>query len=192
MKAPQILQLLPDVVRRSAYEGSVLSHLVEIMDEMHEPVEEVLSDFGAYADPYRCPSRFVPFLARWVGFGWLLGVGDSRYETAAIDERALRELVVHAAALAKERGTRPGLERMLALATMCPGFQVINDPDRAFAIEVRVPETARGQLEVINRIVRHEKPAFVTASVTVGTDAPLPLDRYHQAISDEESGVLTF
>ncbi len=186
MKPEQILRLFPEVVRRTAYEGSVLSDLVLVMSEMHAPVEEVLADFGMFIDPYRCPSKFVPMIARWVGLGWLLA--DGHDQGSSIDERGLRDLVVHAADLAKDRGTRPGLERMLELATNTKGIRVTNSAE-PFAIEVRCPESTRHMTGAVTRIVQHEKPAFVTAAIFFN-DELLPIEVDDSASA--ETAVTTF
>ena len=169
MKSEQIAQLLPEVVRRTVHDGSAISDVIAVMEQLHAPVETLLLDFPRYLNPYRCPSEFVPMLIHWVGLGWLLA--DSAYDVVDTDEAALRQLVVHASDLAKSRGTRPGLERFLELATGVRGFMVAPDNTTSYGIDVRGPDAAAGHRALVQRVILHEKPAFVTASLGFGAEA---------------------
>jgi hypothetical protein len=83
----------------------------------------------------------------------------------------LRELVAAAAQTAKWRGTAPGLVRMLETATGQHGYEVDEHPTDAggrplpFHIRVVVPASAARLLNLVERIVEHEKPAHVIADV---------------------------
>lgn len=178
MRADRILSLLPDVVTRAAPAGSIIDGLVEVMADHHQPVEDLLHDFGRYVDPYRCPAAFVPLLACWVGFDWLVEQpADSALASRRppVSESALRHLVFHAADLAKQRGTALGVRRTLELATGRPGFEVVPLATPAFSFLVRSPTPARPVLALVAHIVDHEKPAFTTAAIAVGPDEPVPL-----------------
>lgn len=169
MKSHRILQLLPEIVRRTVHEGTAISDVVAVMEQLHAPVEDVLDTFPTYLDPYRCPEAFVPMLAHWVGLGWLLA--DSFPDVADVEHGALRELIVHSSELAKARGTEPGLARFLRLATGVDTFTVLPDPATGFGIDVRGPAAAKPHRALARRITLHEKPAFVTASLGFGQEA---------------------
>src|SRR5262249_20830638 len=67
MRKERILPLLPFVMARTASQGSVLEAILDAMEALHEPCEGVLRDLDSFFDPVRCPDRFVPMLATWVG-----------------------------------------------------------------------------------------------------------------------------
>lgn len=176
MKAETIAGLLPDVLRRTNVPGGVLDVLLAVMAEQHRPVESVLEHFDVYVDPYRCPASFVPYLARWVGYDWLLPGDPTGRAALPTGDGPLRHLVAEAAELARLRGTGPGLTRMLELAVGVAGFAVeAGPPDRPFTIVVRAPASALPFAHLVARIVAHDKPAFVTAEVSYGEDPPVPL-----------------
>lgn len=168
MHAAAITRLLPEVVRRTYTSGSITETTVGVMEVLHAPVEDVLVNFDRYVDPYRCPARFVPFLAEWVGLGWLCqhaGEVVLGHDGTPSGDGPLRRLIGEAAHLAQHRGTVHGLTRTLELALDCSGVSVVNSPDRPFHITVVLPMTAHPFQSLAERIVRHDKPAFVTADV---------------------------
>lgn len=170
MKRSELEALLPEVFQRTLRSGSLLGGLLDVMETLHNPDEQILAEVDAYFDPYRAPERFVPFLARWVDL-------DRVMDAAPYDDPAsawpaglaqLRALIAAAAELARWSGTARGLVRFLALATGVDGFTVdeqVLGPDqrpRPFHIAVRVPAGAEGYRALIVRIVEAEKPAYVT------------------------------
>jgi phage tail-like protein len=172
MQRADLEALLPAVVRRTAVAGSPLDALLEVMAEMHAPVEAVLDDLGDTFDPYRCPDRFVPFLAHWLDL--------SRYLTGTVDPDGLpsglghlRSLVASAAGLAKRSGTVGGLVRFLEIATGVAGFAVDEEvvdaggEVRPFVARLHLPDAARGQVDLINRIVDAEKPAYLVVELAL-------------------------
>jgi phage tail-like protein len=150
------------------------------MEELHARDEDILAGFGRYVDPRRTPDEFVPFLASWVDYAWLLlDPPDNPYAdvqrpfTGGLGR--LRELVASAAVESKWRGTSAGLVRMLEKATGVHGFRVeetvtddLGQP-LPFTVRVVVPAQAEHFLDLVSRIVDHEKPAHVIA--TVATEA---------------------
>lgn len=171
MDAARIVDLLPEVFRRAAVPGQPLDLLVGVMEELHAPVEEVLGEFDAYIDPYRCPDAFVPYLAHWVGLGWLVVGGDH-----PVGDGPLRALVATAERLANLRGTAVGMSAFLVLATGTGPFEVGTGRD-AFHLLVRGPAAARPLRGLVEQIVRHEKPAFTSASIALGDEDQVHLGR---------------
>lgn len=176
MKQAQILERLPDVFKEGATAGSPLSALIGVMEELHARDEEILSGFGDYLDPRRTTDPFVPYLAGWVDLAWLLvDPPDDPYAEPGTPFPgglgALRELVVAAAATAKWRGTAAGLVRMLETATGVQGYRIEESVTDAagralpFHIRVVVPAAAGQYVNLVARIVEHEKPAHVIADV---------------------------
>jgi phage tail-like protein len=170
----RIAALLPYVIARTARKGSVLDGLLSAMEGLHEPSERVLADLDAYADPRRCPDRFVPMLARWVGLeGVLRPEGSGRAPVGlAGDSPNLRELVARRSGLSRLRGTARGLIEFLEIATGVRGFEIEEGRDhegraREFHFTLRAPAGAGVQRRLIEHIVELEKPAHVTCDVAV-------------------------
>lgn len=184
MKREAIVERLPDIFKQAARdEQNPLAALLGVMEELHARDEDILAGFGRYVDPRRTTDEFVPYLATWVDYAWLvLDPPDNPYAdvqrpfTGGLGR--LRELIASAASESKWRGTSVGLVRMLARATGVEGFRVeetvyrtektrTGDQKRQLPFQVRVivPREAERYLELVERIVEHEKPAHVIATV---------------------------
>ena len=175
MKREAIVERLPDVFKQAAAgERNPLAVLLGVMEDLHERDEDILANFGRYVDPRRTTDEFVPYLAAWVDYAWLLlDPPDNPY--SAVQRHftgglgRLRELIAWAAAESKWRGTSAGLVRMLERATGVQGYRVeetVTDESGQqlpFCIRVIVPQQAERYLDVVRRIVEHEKPAHVIA-----------------------------
>lgn len=175
MKRSEIERLLPEVFQRSLRPETPLWALLEVMQALQEPAEAVLAEVHTTFNPYRTGEAFVPFLARWVDLERFCGRPSA---AASCDDAAprplssglgpLRELVAVAAYLSQWRGTARGLKRFLETATGAQGFELdehVPGPDglpRPFHVKVRAPERAARHQALIERIVEHEKPAYVT------------------------------
>lgn len=176
MRKKSIERLLPTAYQRAAVPDSVLSALLDVMEHLHAPDEEILADVDALFAAYTARQDFLPFLASWVTLDYLVGVPGSRAAIRAggiprADGRLLlpaarvRDLIDNAAELARVRGTPGGLVRFLTLATGHQGFGVREPADRPFHFVVEVPAAARRFTGVIRHIVEHEKPAAATFSL---------------------------
>ena len=176
MKQAQIVELLPDVFKAGATVQNPLTALLGVMEELHARDEAILGGFGTYVDPRRAPDAFVPYLAGWVDLAWLLvDPPDDPYAQPgtpfAGGPGALRELVATAAVASKWRGTAAGLQRMLETATGVQGYRIdetVTDEQGLplpFHVRVVVPSRAEIFLDLVTRIVEHEKPAHVIADV---------------------------
>ncbi|GAA5010861.1 phage tail protein [Actinopolymorpha pittospori] len=157
MRRPAIDRLLPTTYQQAAGPGTVLGGLLDAMERLHAPDEDLLDRVEDIAAPYRAPDQLVPYLARWVVLDHL--------SSARIPVGRLRDLVANGADLARWRGTRRGLVRFLEIATGVPGFSI--EEPRPFAFVVRVPEAAADQGDLIRRIVEAEKPAATTYEVAL-------------------------
>lgn len=157
MRRPAIDRLLPTAYQQAAGPGSPLGALLDLMEQLHGPDEELLDRIEDIAAPYRAPDRLLPYLAGWVALDHLAAV--------PIPVGRLRDLVAHGAELAQWRGTRRGLVRMLEIATGVAGF-AIEEP-RPFAFVVRVPAAASAHSELVRRIIEAEKPAATTYEVVI-------------------------
>jgi phage tail-like protein len=174
MKQREIEDLLPWVFRRTVQTGSPLAALLQVMVGMHEPSEGVLERLDVALDPRRTGDAFVPYLARWVDLERLLEDESGRVELVAgrpplaTGLGYLRELVAAAAHLSQWRGTARGLLLFLETATGAKGFELderVPGPDGRplpFHLRVRAPESTARYRSLIDRIIRMEKPAYVT------------------------------
>ncbi|MGC9347463.1 MAG: phage tail protein [Anaerolineae bacterium] len=178
MKRNEIEQLLPEVFRRTVQPGNPLFALLEVMESLHEPSEEVLEQLDLFFDPYRTPDNFVPYLARWVDLHRFLAElpeperggesGAAGFVPFAGGLGRLRELIATAAYLSKWRGTATGLLRFLETAVGQRGFEIDEAPSgpdgraRPFHMLIRAPAETERYRVLIERIIEMEKPAYVT------------------------------
>jgi hypothetical protein len=199
MRRPEIERLLPSVYQLALnpVEGWVmepdhrLGAILDAMEALHHPIEQILDGLDAWLDPRRTPDAFVPYLAGWVDLDRLAGAGFRKRVAEAADARSamaagitaslpasgmarLRELVAAASDLARWRGTARGLLRFLQVATGIQGFTVDEEPRDAsgrrlpFHIVVHGPAAAEPMRPLIERIVDSEKPAYVRADIVLG------------------------
>ena len=180
MRRNEIEALLPSVMQRTLDTGGPLATIVQIMDDLHAPAEEILATLADFFNAYRTPDEFVPYLAGWVDLARLLEATPAANNATDLPNFApgigqLRELIAAAAYLSKWRGTEHGLVRFLETATGLSGFAVatqVPDADgrpRPFHLRVTAPATARPYATLVRRIVEQEKPAYVTADIDFET-----------------------
>ncbi len=166
MRHQAIERLLPSAYQRAATSGSMLSALLEVMEDMHAPDETVLETVDDLFTAYRTRNQLLPFLARWLALDHLVPQGGTGAAARLpMPVGRLRNLVAEGAALAQLRGTPEGLCRTLEIATGVTGFTIEEPVNRPYHFVVRLPPTAAGQLALIRRIVDTEKPAATTAEV---------------------------
>jgi phage tail-like protein len=174
MKRSEIEQLLPEVMRRTITPGGPLQALLEVMETLHAPAEEVLDQLDRYFDPYRTPAAFVPYLASWLDLERIFARAPEILNAEVADALfpsglgRLRALTARAVFLSQWRGTAQGMIGFLETATGVAGFAIdeqIVDADRRprpFHIQVRAPVAAEPYAALIGRIIEQEKPAYVT------------------------------
>jgi phage tail-like protein len=165
MRRAAIERLLPLAYQRASVEGSVLAALLDVMDTLHAPDEQILEHIDDLYTAYRSPDTLVPFLARWIAMDHVLSRPGSAAPT--MPSGRLRDLVAEGAALAQWRGTPYGMSRLLRIVTAITGIVVDEPPDRPFHLRVRVPATASDHLALVTRLVRAEKPAATTCEVVL-------------------------
>ncbi len=173
MKREEIEQLLPGIFERNILPGSPMFALLEAMEALHQPAEDVLQHLEVMFYPRRTPERFLPYLATWVDLSRILPV--------TTDVSCLRSLIAVAAELARRRGTARGLVLFLESATGTSGFEVdgqVTGPDgmrRPFHVRIRAPQATAPHRGLIERIIDSEKPVHVTYDLEFGSvTAPAP------------------
>jgi len=175
MKREEIENLLPRVFRQTLRPGGPLSVLLEVMELLHEPAEAVLSQLETYFNAYGTPDIFVPYLACWVDLERFYPFYSAQPTEIqrAVDPISsgtgkLRELIAAAAYLSQWRGTAKGLKLFLETATGINGFELVenvadeNGNPRPFHIRISGPPEAEAHIALIERIVKQEKPAYVS------------------------------
>jgi hypothetical protein len=171
MKQAEIEQLLPGVFQQGLREDGPLSVVLELMEWMHEPSEQILDEIDRYFDPRRTTDGFVPFLADWVGLTWVHArhaddYGPPTPRPFPTGGGRLAELVAWSAFHTRWRGTSRALLHFLEAATGVAGFELAapkgGAEQRPYHFALRVPAAAQPHLDLVRRIVDHEKPAHVT------------------------------
>ncbi|HET8542680.1 MAG TPA: phage tail protein [Anaeromyxobacter sp.] len=162
MRRAEIARLLPSVFQAGVADGTPLAAALDAMEELHARPEARLATLDEILDPLRAPAPFVPFLARWV---------DLPLEFTTGLDRA-RATVASAAALARWRGCARGLLGLLEAATGTTGFEIDEEvldargAVRPFHVRVTAPAALAVHEEMLQRIIRLEKPAYVTHELT--------------------------
>jgi len=186
MKLNEIERLLPVVYQRCINPASPMYALLDVMEGLHEPAEQVLERIDSYFDPNTAPESFVRYLAEWVDLSRYLGEefsGESDITrtfaasvdperlpnlAASIEPGRLRILIGLAAELSQWRGTARGLKLFLETATGVSGFNIeesINHDGgslRVFHFRVVAPKAAARHQGLITKIINGEKPAYVS------------------------------
>jgi phage tail-like protein len=175
MDPARIARLLPETYQSTIAPNQPLGAVLEVMGVLHAPAENALATLDAHVDPMRAPPNFVLMLARWLDldryFDWTggrPGEGSPRY---AAGLGRLRLLCLEAAELARWRGTRRTLERILTVATGVSGYLVEENPpgpkgaSRSFHLRVVAPAGARPLADLVRRIVDEERPAYTTYEI---------------------------
>jgi phage tail-like protein len=171
MKQDEIKNFLPAVFQRTVHAGNPLAALLDVMESLHAPAEQILENVDRFFDARRAPDQFVPFLAHWVNLDrifWTSGQAAGLDSPLMPKIGHLRELVASATYLAQWRGTKKGLLLFLQTATGEKNFEIderVKDAEeqvRPFHLKIRAPEAIRGQENLIRRIIESEKPVHLT------------------------------
>lgn len=175
MKREEIENLLPQVIRQTLRPGSALNALLEVMELLHEPAEDVLAHLETYFNVYSTPDIFVPYLASWVDLDRFYPYFSEQprelqrtVDPISTGTGQLRELIAAAAYLSQWRGTAKGLKLFLETATGMNGFELVENVEdaggnpRPFHIRILAPSDAAPHVALIERIVEQEKPAYVS------------------------------
>ncbi len=135
--------------------------LLEVMEHLHEPSEELMSKLEMYFDPQRTRADLLPMLGYWLGLDELLLRRSAN----------IRTFVARAVELWKWRGTAWAVTESLEIATGVPGFVVSEEPPdagraaRPFHFFVTTPEGVLKDKEVIEKVIEMQKPAYVTYEI---------------------------
>jgi phage tail-like protein len=174
MKRSEIEQLLPVIFQRTSNPGNPLYGLLQVMEELQAPSEEVLRRLDSYFDPRRTTDKFVPYLAYWADLTRLFDETLNPKDQAPFARSSiasglgrLRELIASAAYLSQWRGTKKGLLNFLQTATGFRDFNIQENLDlegnpKQFHVSIQAPKESAEYHDLIRRIIELEKPAYVT------------------------------
>lgn len=155
MKRERIERLLPEVFQSAIASGSPLDALLWVMEDLHQPDEDLLASVDALVDPHRTLHGLLPFLTDWVDVGHLLGAERTLPDRPG----RVRNLIADAADITRGRGTRRSLLHALETLTGSPDFEL---EERGHHLVVHIPDDQAINHALVERIVRSEKPAHLT------------------------------
>lgn len=173
MEQARIKTFLPAVFQRTVHAGNPLAALLDVMEELHAPSEEVLDGVDRFFDSRRTPDAFVPFLAQWVNIDRIFAAEVALELDSPLLPKIgyLRELVANATYLSQWRGTKKGLLLFLQTATGESDFEIeerVKDGGgqvRSFHLKIRAPKVVEWQKGLIERIIESEKPVHLTYEI---------------------------
>jgi phage tail-like protein len=190
MERQHIALLLPEIFQRTLPSEwwqaerperptapNVLGALLAVMEQLHAPTETALQNPEMYFDPLRAPDDWLPYLASWLDLDRFLKQDEKKAWRFPGGSQRLRQLMMEAVSLNKERGTYPGLKRFLMIATGIDGIEITTSAGRPYHIIVTCPAPGRLANEMnqdefsawFEELVEAEKPAYVTCEVVIGS-----------------------
>jgi phage tail-like protein len=100
-----LMDNLPAIYRRvEAQPGSFLRSLVGVLESTTQGFDERIAALASYVHPATASGPWLDFVAGWLGLPW----------DEALEEEQKQRVVARASELARGRGTRAGLEALLA------------------------------------------------------------------------------
>lgn len=172
--ASSYLEYLPTVLRHGSFIGPFLAAFERVLSgpppgappNVVPPrgIEEVLDDIDTFFDPAVAPSEFLPWLAGW----------SATMLRDDWDEPTKRAFLTQIIPLYKKRGTRDGLQALLALhvdgvavfdhdADAAPKHFTIASPPHLFLVVAEVdgsdPLAMARKVRQIIAVIDHAKPA---------------------------------
>ena len=166
---------LPEVLRVGAGEPGPMQELLGIMAQFLGGRADHIDAVARRVDLARAADEDLPWLAGWLGWGWLFREpGDPRRTLSpeaafppGLDR--LRALLAAVPALSPLRGQAAGLRATLQIATGLPEVVLTQDVARQH-LQLRLPGLPAAWRPWARRMVAAECPAHLTWSVDWGTD----------------------
>ena len=114
-----LMENLPAIYRRAeAQPGSFLRRLVGVLETTTQGLDASIASLASHVHPATATGPWLDFIARWLGLPW----DDALYE------KQKRRIITRASDIARDRGTRAGLETLLEclLPGPPPRFRIID------------------------------------------------------------------
>ena len=163
MTADDIAAFLPEFWRDARAAGTPVAAILDATADMLDPVAHRLDTIDAVLDPRRCPPRMLPYLADMLGFAPLVPL--HRGGAGVLDDHALRAILISAPRLARERGTRAGLERALQVV-IGEAFRIEETAHGLpFHVRIQAEEAMRPAAALLEALIQLMKPAHVTHDI---------------------------
>lgn len=157
-RASRWLQYLPPIYAEPASAGGeFLGRFLLVFEDLLGPVEQLISHFALYLDPYTAPASFLPVLDDWLG-----NLVEERWS-----EATKRELLKQAFELYRARGTRAGLVRHIEICTgLTPEIVENAEEPHHFVVIIH---TGGKELDarMIERIIERNRPAHTSYSLVI-------------------------
>ena len=157
-------------------EDQFTARLTAAIDDSLAPIVSTLDNLAAYFDPRHAPEDFLGWLAGWVALEL-----DETWDVAR-----RRDAIARAVDLLRRRGTAAGLADEIRLVidgeveiaenggsawSLDAGSAMVGSARPSLAVRLRVRESAKVDLDRINRLIEAAKPAHVPHTVELtGTD----------------------
>ena len=114
-----LMENLPAIYRRAEEQpGSFLRSLVGVLESTTQGLDAQIASLASHVHPATATGPWLDFIARWLGLPW----------DDALTEEQKRRIVTRASDIARDRGTRTGLEALLdcLLPGTPPRFRIID------------------------------------------------------------------
>lgn len=170
---------LPAVLRSGLQQPGPLAGLVDAMAALVAPRAALIDGGGSLFEPLTAPERFLPMLARWLGYGYLFVDPEDPRRVLKLRQGfppgvdQLRLFLAAWPRLHASRGSEVGLRLALEMASGRTGFDVVSDPDRRH-VAVRASSDLAIWESWLRRLVAAERPLHLTWSLSFGPAAQTP------------------
>lgn len=158
MEVDKILRLLPSIFQESARANDASSPfllLLQVMEDMHQPIEDLVFDLPALVTPEKCPHDFLPVLRRFL---------TTNFDTP-LDPFCERELLACYARLHGTSGQEKALEEVLRLTLGHLDISIEEAADTPFHLIVHTPQSLRAQAALVEDVLNRFKPAHLTSEI---------------------------
>lgn len=169
MNKNEISNLLPWIIRKNSFENSPLDTILSIMESYYKPINDKYNDFRDFFDPLITSPQMVYYMACWFNLEWIFGKGTyglitSKTAKGEIVLSRLRRLVSDVEHIIWWRGTQKGLIFILQRAIGIDEIEILNEE---FHFKVIIKNQKDIDIDLIKRIVDHEKAAAMTWSLEI-------------------------
>ncbi len=171
------MQFLPAIYSEDETTSDFLPRFLHIFEEIIAGIEQEVDDIPKLFNPWKTPSRFVPWLAKWVA----LELNENW------DERQSRTLIRQIVSLYKIRGTKQALEsylRIYAGSNLRIDELPVDTEPHLFRVTINYPSydpvSRVRRAREVRAILDREKPAHTHFSLAI--DSPTMQIAIHSTI----------
>lgn len=167
MNKEKILALLPWIMRKNLKKDSPLDTIVSIMAGYVKPVDDKYTNLNDFFNPLLTTPEMVYHMACWFKVDWIFGRGTLGLITSQTLEGQktllrLRRIVSDIEYIIWWKGTSKGLKFLLERVLDISDIEIENHD---FHFNIKIDKKHNLDLDLLNRVVEHEKPAPMTWSM---------------------------